>query len=93
MVGFFDNTKAEEEEEYIPAKTFIKCPKCKEIFVSRSFNKERPADMCECGNIIIGIHMLEHSKYTHFVTVEWEDAPPNIYEELKDDRSMELVDA
>tara|TARA_B100000287_G_C20582734_1_gene761054 strand:- start:18 stop:302 length:285 start_codon:yes stop_codon:yes gene_type:complete len=94
MVGFLDNVESEEQEEYISAKTFIKCTECNDIFVSREINEENPIGICECENIIVGIHKLEHSKYTHFVVVEWDTSPPEIFEEeKKNDRSMELMEA
>jgi hypothetical protein len=94
MVGFLDNIEVEEEEEYIPAKTYIKCLECEESFISRDINEENPICICECENIIVGMHELKNSKYTHFVIVEWDTSPPEIYEEeLKNDRSMELMEA
>ena len=93
MFGFLNNVETEEEIEYIAAKTFIKCIECNQEFISRNYNKENPTDICKCKNISIGIHPIEHSKYTNFVTVNWEKTPPEIFEEEKeDDRSMEPVE-
>jgi|18_taG_2_1085343.scaffolds.fasta_scaffold03496_4 endogenous inhibitor of DNA gyrase (YacG/DUF329 family) len=93
MVGFLDSIDTEEEEEYIPAKTFIKCMECEEALVSREYNEKNPIGACKCKNINIGIHLIENGKFTHFVTVKWEKTPPEIYEEeLENDRSMEIMD-
>ena len=70
-----------EEPEYIPRKTFIECEECKQVFISRNYDKDNAADACNCGNLNIGVHIVHYAKFKNFVTVSWKVSPPKIYEE------------
>ena len=61
----------------------IQCPECKETRYKQDFTPsvgERRFATCDCGNIKIGTKYIEGSFLPWYVTVNYSDSPPHIFQ-------------
>ena len=58
----------------------IKCKDCETILYKQDFMEERCFATCHCGKIKMGTMVIDDSVYDWYVTLQYDDERPEIYE-------------